>query len=88
LESLAKGFWIFNLQGNEYKVDDSKGAMGSASDITGFKPASSNGNVFISSINHALGEPKATDNYAHSNDGNDVPTRVNTASKSVREAGQ
>jgi hypothetical protein len=33
---LAKGFLIFNLRGNEYKVDDLKGAKGSASDITGF----------------------------------------------------
>jgi hypothetical protein len=36
LDSLAQGFWIFNLQGYEYKVDDLKGAKRFASDITGF----------------------------------------------------
>jgi hypothetical protein len=32
---LAKGYLIFNLEGNQYKVDDLKGAKGSVSDITG-----------------------------------------------------
>jgi hypothetical protein len=35
-DSLAKGFLIFNMQGNEYKVDDLKGAKRFASEITGF----------------------------------------------------
>jgi hypothetical protein len=36
LDSLAQGFSIFNLQGNEYMVDDLKGAKRFASDITVF----------------------------------------------------
>jgi hypothetical protein len=35
-DSLAQGFFIFILQGIEYKVDDSKVAKGFASDITAF----------------------------------------------------
>jgi hypothetical protein len=34
-DSLAKGLLIFNLQGNEYKVDDLKGVMGFAVDLQG-----------------------------------------------------
>jgi hypothetical protein len=35
-DSLAQEFFIFFLQGNEYKVDDLKGAKVFASDKTGF----------------------------------------------------
>jgi hypothetical protein len=50
LDSLSQGFLIFKLQGYEYRVNDLKGAIRFALDITGFNRVKGKGLGILSFV--------------------------------------